>query len=99
MKKYVEDLGFALKVTCRVDDSDLVEIVKESDPALLLVDFDLGDGTKGDAIVDKLRGIELYSFALFYSQKYSDFEKRISGKLEGVYFTKVMELYSEAMSC
>lgn len=88
IKEHVETLGFEFihEIT---PDADLLneEWLKKLDPDLILIDYGLGKGTKGDKVVEKIKKIEPYADVVFYSGKFEDYINKISRNLDGIYFT------------
>jgi len=88
IKEHIENLGFESAFRITPDDSELnEEWLKKFDPDLILVDYGLGKGTKGDKVVEKIRDIEPYADVVFYSGKFEDYIEKISRKIDGVFFT------------
>lgn len=88
IKEHVESLGFEFIHEITPDDSLLNEKwLKKLDPDLILVDYGLGQGTKGDKVVETIRKIEPYADVVFYSGKFQDYIDKISRKIDGIYFT------------
>jgi CheY-like chemotaxis protein len=82
---YLEDLGFSVNIVSGRTSEGSLEIVQREDPDLLLVDFNLIDGDKGQDIVQSIRRNELYVDVIFYARR-EDFRNSV-GKLDGVYYT------------
>jgi CheY-like chemotaxis protein len=88
IKEHIESLGFELIHEVTPDDSLLDEKwLKKLDPDLILVDYGLGKGKKGDEVVEKIRKIEPYADVVFYSGKLEDYIEKIGRKIDGIYFT------------
>jgi hypothetical protein len=96
IKEHVESLGFDFLYENKIDDTDLVEPwLKKIDPDLILVDYGLGGGTKGDQVLEKIKAIEPFAEIVFYSKNYEDYIKKISRKMDGVFFTIRKDLLSK----
>jgi len=85
----LEELGFELRVTQLADDENLAsELSKDgfSQFDLILIDYNLDKNQKGNEIIDKIRGHQIFTDVLFYSQKVEDVYACFSSlSLEGVY--------------
>lgn len=88
IEEHVESMGFEFSCEIKPDDSELSEEwLKKVDPDLIIVDYGLGSGTKGNVVVEKIRVIEPYADVIFYSGKIEDYIDKISRKIDGVFFT------------
>lgn len=85
IEEYLQELGFIPNIMSRPTSAGSLDIVREHDPDLMLVDDNLAEGTKGEEIVDKIRDNELYVDVIFYAQK-AGFRDRVR-KLDGVFYT------------
>ncbi len=88
IEEHVESMGFKFSYEIKPDDKELdEELLKKVDPDLIIVDYGLGSGTKGDVVVKKIRAIEPYADVIFYSGKMEDYINKISREIDGVFFT------------
>jgi hypothetical protein len=88
IKTHVENMGFQFSYEVKPDDKELdEEFLKKMDPDLIIVDYGLGSGTKGDIVVSKIRAIEPSADVVFYSGKIEDYINKISRNIDGVFFT------------
>jgi len=87
IKEYIENLGFKfISPHIESDNSKTDKIIFE-DYDLILMDYKLSDGDKGDVIIDKIRSMNIYTEIIFYSSSRMD-ELRLSiqkNGLDGVY--------------
>jgi len=86
VEKYLADLGYALKIVQRKDDTDFAKIMNESDVDLILVDQNLRDGKRGDTLIDAIRKNEMYTDAVFYSK--DPWPENVIAQLQGVFYTQ-----------
>jgi hypothetical protein len=86
VEKYLKDLGYALNVVQRKDDTDFAKIMNESDVDLVLIDQNLRNGKRGDKLIDAIRKNEMYTDAVFYSK--DPWPADVIAQLEGVFYTK-----------
>ncbi|TRZ49404.1 MAG: hypothetical protein D4S01_08640 [Dehalococcoidia bacterium] len=92
IKGYVGFLGFDCSLIIERDGSKLdQEWLNKMDPDLIIVDYGLGDGKKGDEVVDKIKAIEPYAEVIFYSINLEDCKENI--EVEGVYFSNRKDLF------
>jgi len=87
IKEYLENLGFVLNLKRNPEENRLKEIFETERPDLLLVDFDLKKSETADKLLETISRDELYAAAILYSQ-HTDFQEKIGGKLQGVWFTE-----------
>jgi CheY-like chemotaxis protein len=90
IEDHLNDLGFSTKIVSRRASDGSLEIVQQEAPDLLLVDFNLTDGQKGQEIVQVLRRHELFTDVIFYAQR-EDLMASV-GRLDGVYYTNRVNL-------
>lgn len=86
IKGYLKDLGYALDLTARSDDSDLTEVMKKN-VDLIMVDDNLGRGEKGLSLVKAIRDSELYTEVILYSQ-HDEFLSKMRQQLQGIFYAK-----------
>lgn len=86
IEEILDDNGFDLIVEQRVDQSDLEELINADKWDLILVDYNLSDGEKGDDIIEVIR-YSLFTDIIFYSQKGAgNIRKEITEKgIDGVF--------------
>ena len=79
ISEHVEAMGFNFVYERKPDDKELnPELLQRVDPDLIIVDYGLGSGTKGDVVVEKIRAIEPYADVIFYSGTKEDYINKIS---------------------
>jgi hypothetical protein len=67
LSAYVENLGFKF-IKPRVEaDNTHVDEIKYQDYDLILMDYKLSNEEKGDSIIEKIRGLNVYTEIIFYS--------------------------------
>lgn len=85
----MDDLGFRLSLTSLKDGDEIDELLSNNgfaDFDLILVDFNLQNSQTGSTIIEKIRGNEIFTDVLFYSQDVGLVKDSISRLgLEGVY--------------
>jgi DNA-binding response OmpR family regulator len=86
IEEFLEDNGFSLVVEQRADQSDLQELINADKWDLILVDYTLSDGDKGDDIINIIRK-KLYTDIVFYSQEGErNIRRKIADKgIDGVF--------------
>jgi hypothetical protein len=87
---HLKEQGFLPEFTCKTSGEDALEVVEKADADLILIDFDLKQGKRGDAIVESIRKNELYTDVIFYSQ-HKEYLNQI-GQLEGAFFSEAKDL-------
>lgn len=91
VKEYLEKQGYYLnRVNILKDSTGLDEIIqdvneKKLDVDLILMDYNLAGGEKGDTLIETIRKGELLTDIVFYSE-HRGFREKI-GSLDGVYTT------------
>ncbi|MCK6622150.1 MAG: hypothetical protein HUU32_17655 [Calditrichaceae bacterium] len=65
---FLAEKGFELDPYRQVNDSDLETIIDEDKYDLILIDYNLLGGEKGDVVVEKIRDHKIYTDIVFYSQ-------------------------------
>jgi len=94
IKAHLESLEFDTNIQINPGSGDVIGLVTEYDPDLILIDYDLGEGSKGDTFLTVIRRNELYTDIVFYSQ-HTDFLAKVGGLLEGAFFTERNNLYEK----
>lgn len=88
LKDYLDDLGFKLKLSVEVDGNNINELILDDEWNLILMDYNLSSSDNGDELIQQIRGHELYTEIIFYSED-DDFEDKIKSELiEGIYFAR-----------
>jgi hypothetical protein len=93
---HLADLGFEAVLYVKDDDKDVLDLMKKEDIDLLLVDYVLKDGRKGDELIETVRRNELLTDAVFYSQV-SKYLEQAKGQLEGVFYASRDGLENKAL--
>ena len=89
-----ELLGFNCVLLIEPDSSKLEEgWLNEFNPDLIIVDYGLGNGEKGDEVVEKIKKIEPYAVTIFYSGNVAECKENI--EVEGVYFSDRRNLFEK----
>ncbi len=108
LKQYLQELGFELVVTPKIDDENLEETLKESQADLILMDYHLSTCDNkdeesqdspavltGDSIITRIRNCDLYVETILYSRD-ELFPANITNRLDGVFFASHTELPEKA---
>jgi len=90
VKTYLDDLGYALNIVQRKDDTDFANIMNENDVDLVLIDQNLRDGKRGDKLIEAIRNNEMYTDVVFYSK--DPLPADVIAQLDGVFYTKREDL-------
>lgn len=99
VREHLEEQGYYLNQIYILKDSTKLEKIiedvndKKLDVDLILMDYNLAGGEKGDKLIDTIRNGELLTDIIFYSE-HSDFRDKI-GHLDGVYTTDRDELVAK----
>jgi hypothetical protein len=86
IESVVTKLGFNPVFIYEKDQSHLEDLIARQDIDLILMDQNLRFNARGDDIVRALRGRSIFTNIVLYSQ-YRDFEDKLKGRLDGVFFT------------
>lgn len=86
LKEILEENGFQLKVERRVNQNELELLIEDDKWDLILVDYNLSDGTTGDDIIQLIRDT-LFTDIIFYSQRGGDEVRRevMSRGIDGIF--------------
>ena len=86
-KKYIEDFGLKFIEPSVETDSSKMSIINYDEYDLILMDYKLSDGDKGDIIIGKIRDLNVYTEIIFYSASRIDELRQSIQKngLDGVY--------------
>lgn len=87
LEDYLGEKGLDLEVRIEKDDRNIDEIINSLDVNLILLDYNLNQGKKGDKLLKLIRNNELYTEAIIYSVQHN-YQRQIRGKIEGVYFSR-----------
>ena len=95
LSNFLEEHGFHLEVRIEKDNSNVEALVRDIDNNLIdvdviFMDYRLAQETRGDAIIQAIRNMELFTEILFYSFK-TDVKKVIEegiGTVEGIYYAE-----------
>jgi CheY-like chemotaxis protein len=87
LKKFIEDLGFKFINPQIETDSTRTQTINYDEYDLILMDYKLSDGDKGDTIIGKIRELNVYTEIIFYSAlKIDELRQSIQkNALDGVY--------------
>jgi CheY-like chemotaxis protein len=87
IKNYIEDIGFKFLSPHVENDNSKADNLDYDNYDLILMDYKLSDGDKGDVIIDKIRSMNVYTEIIFYSSsKMEDLRLSIQKNgLDGVY--------------
>lgn len=93
---YLDDFGFRLKTYEEKDSANIESLIKRIqnnalDIDLIFMDYKLAKESKGNAIIEKIRSVELFTEILFYSYQTDVrkvIEKEIGSSVEGIYFAE-----------
>jgi CheY-like chemotaxis protein len=87
LQDYVEELGFKFIQPHLEKDNSNSGRIDFSKYDLILMDYKLSDGDKGDVIINKIRGLDIYTEIVFYSaSEMKELRAAIHEKeLDGVY--------------
>jgi CheY-like chemotaxis protein len=87
LQDYVEELGFKFMQPHIERDSSNSDRIDFSEYDLILMDYKLSDGDKGDVIINKIRELDIYTEIIFYSASgMTELRAAIHDKeLDGVY--------------
>jgi CheY-like chemotaxis protein len=87
LQDYVEELGFKFVQPHIEKDNSNSDRIEFSEYDLILMDYKLSDGNKGDVIINKIRELDIYTEVVFYSSsEMTELRGAIHDKeLDGVY--------------
>jgi CheY-like chemotaxis protein len=87
LQDYVEELGFKFIQPLIEKDNSNSDKIDFSEYDLILMDYKLSDGDKGDVIINKIRELDIYTEIVFYSSsEMKELRAAIHDKeLDGVY--------------
>jgi CheY-like chemotaxis protein len=87
LQDYVEELGFKFIQPHIEKDNSNSDTIDFSEYDLILMDYKLSDGDKGDVIINKIRELDVYTEIVFYSaSEMKELRAAIHDKeLDGVY--------------
>ncbi|MDB5088369.1 MAG: hypothetical protein JWR09_2363 [Mucilaginibacter sp.] len=90
VKETIESYGFKLIHKHVTSENEIEELLKEEeafkDYDLILVDFQLDKGDRGNRIIEKIRDHQVFTEVIFYSQDLAGIRKAVSENfLDGVY--------------
>jgi CheY-like chemotaxis protein len=90
VKETIEEYGFKLIHTHVSSENEIEDLLKEEevfkDYDLILVDFQLDRGDRGNRIIEKIRNHQVFTEVIFYSQDLASVRKAVSeNSLDGVY--------------
>lgn len=86
----VEENGFELNYTTKSSESEIEDMLKDEEPLkdfdLILVDFQLDSGDRGNKIIENIRDHKIFTEVLFYSQDSEGVRQAIKDHwLDGIY--------------
>lgn len=86
----VEDNGFELNSTLKSSEKDIEDMLKDVEPFknfdLILVDFNLNRGDRGNKIIENIRDHKIFTEVIFYSQNAEGIRQAIKDHwLDGIY--------------
>ncbi|UKT65059.1 hypothetical protein [Pedobacter mucosus] len=89
-KDIINENGFELNVTIKDSEAGIVELLKEEEPFksfdLILVDFNLNMGDRGNLIIENIRSHNIFTDVIFYSQDADATREAIKEHwLDGIY--------------
>ncbi|GMO32486.1 MAG: response regulator [Termitinemataceae bacterium] len=67
LKEFVEAMGFNFNIPKVETDNSQVDSIECGNYDLILMDYNLSSVEKGDAIIEKIRTLEVYTTVIFYS--------------------------------
>lgn len=90
VKDVVEENGFDLKPTLRSSEAEITELLVDAEPFknfdLILVDFQLDKGDRGNKIIENIRNHKIFTEVIFYSQDTEGVRQAIKDHwLDGIY--------------
>ncbi len=91
----ITELGFNPLFIHEKDGAHLAELIVRKDIDLILMDQNLRFKVCGDDVVRTFRGSGIFTNIVLYSQ-YRDYEDKLKGRLDGVYFTDREHLEEKA---
>src|ERR1041384_3551079 len=95
LSNFLDERGFQLEVKIEKDNSNVDSLIRDInnnliDVDVIFMDYRLAQETRGDAIIQAIRNMELFTEILFYSFK-TDVKKVIEdgiGTVEGIYYAE-----------
>ena len=104
IQRQLSELGFELQVTAvsepgAIDDA-VGAHVHEDGVDLVLIDYDLGSGTRGEEVISDIRGRVPYKDLVFYSANDVDILRKIAfdAKLDNIYFSTRYTLVDDTVA-
>ncbi len=90
VKGVLEDNGFELNPTIRSSEEEIEDLLKDEEPFknfdLILVDFNLNRGDRGNKIIENIREHKIFTEVIFYSQDSEGIRQAIKDHwLDGIY--------------
>lgn len=90
VKDVIEENGFELKYLEKSSEAEIEYLLKENEPLkkfdLILVDFQLDGGDRGNKIIENIRSHNIYTDVIFYSQDSEGVRQAIKDHwLDGIY--------------
>lgn len=90
VKDVIEENGFELNCIDKSSEAEIESLLKEDEPLkefdLILVDFQLDGGDRGNKIIENIRNHNIYTDVLFYSQDPEGIRQAIKDHwLDGIY--------------
>ncbi|WP_299622513.1 hypothetical protein [uncultured Tenacibaculum sp.] len=91
-KEVVEDAGFEFVYERISREQEIDELLSQPEPLkdfdLILVDFNLDSGDRGNVIINKIRDHDIYTDVIFYSQDIEGIRNVLKAEwIDGVYHT------------
>lgn len=89
-QEIVEENGFELNYLTKSSEAEIEDMLKEEEPLkdfdLILVDFQLDSGDRGNKIIENIRNHKIFTEVLFYSQDSEGVRQAIKDHwLDGIY--------------
>lgn len=84
---YVEELGFIPDIIREDKDGDFDKYIGDNDIDLIIVDYKLAQGTKGDQLIKRIREHDIYTEIIFYSVEMSKSALEKLNGIDGIFYS------------